>query len=768
MPDASLLWTPLWAVLRGAWETFFLAAPFVLFGLLVAGVLHVLISRRTVERWMGSPGLGAVSKAAAFGVPLPICSCGIVPVSIELKRKGASRPANLSFLITTPESSADAVFLTWAMLGPVMAVARPIASFFTALIAGVLAIAGGRDAASEGGRGEETEPADGEDAAAASAGDHDHGESAPAGHDHHHHHHHPHQHAAPVDEGAVRWGDLWTMVRQRDGAGLRRLLRRVGHYAFVEMLDDIAFWLVIGFLLAGVIVALVPENLAAGGGLLPMLVLLVAGIPLYMCASASTPVGAALVAKGVSPGAAMVFLLAGPATNAASVVLLLQHFGRRFVRIYLVSIAVGALLTGLALDFLLGAAGWQVAARLSSESSGVVGLLHTASVVLFGALLLWRLLSGATRQGLHEASDNLTSARAFLRQRFPGLRWWSVGLGCAGLLAVLYLLSGTAVVPPDSAAFRVTFGKVAPQPLGPGLRFAAPPPFGRLDVWRVNYPRKADVGFRTDLEAIARRREISMFANPNEWHSPVAAMNTRPREATYLTGDENLLEMNFTVHYFLSDPYRFFYGMENRRDFIALYARAAAREAVASRPLERLMTEERRVLEATIRDQLQEQLDGLDAGVDVRSVHVVDLHPPQEVVASFRDVSSAVEDRESRVLQAEELAERELPQARGQAALDVARADAESAVRQIEASGRAEGFGAQAEAFRGQRSLLRDLLWLESAERVLAGRSKVVVPPGTPATGVTLWREAPGALPEVRRPMAPPSEFQPENHPERP
>lgn len=363
------------AIAAGTWETFFLAAPFVLFGLALAGVLHVTLSRRTVERWMGGRGLGAAAKAAAFGVPLPICSCGVVPVSIELQRKGASRPASLSFLVTTPESSADAVLLTWGLLGPVMAVVRPVASFATGLLAAVLGLVFPE-------RRPEAAP----------------GESAPAP-------------AEAGDPDCCNTGELAAdrePESERPAAGGR--WRRAVRYAFVEMLDDIAFWLVVGVLVAGVIQALAPADLGSsrlGSGLLPMLVLLVAGIPLYVCASASTPVGAVLMAKGISPGAVLVFLLAGPATNAASLVLLLRHFGKSFVRIYLVSIAVGSLAAGLALDAALAALGWRIVPQLEAHSHGVVGAMHWLLVTVFGVLLVWRLGAGALRDGWAEAAASL-------------------------------------------------------------------------------------------------------------------------------------------------------------------------------------------------------------------------------------------------------------------------------------------------------------------------------------------------------------------------
>ncbi len=124
----------------GIWEIFQLLAPFMLIGLLLAGMLHILIPRHLIQRLMGGRGLLSVITSAAIGIPLPICSCAVVPVSIELRRKGASKPSIMSFLITTPESGSDSILITWGLLGPFMAIARPIASFFSALLAGFFAI----------------------------------------------------------------------------------------------------------------------------------------------------------------------------------------------------------------------------------------------------------------------------------------------------------------------------------------------------------------------------------------------------------------------------------------------------------------------------------------------------------------------------------------------------------------------------------------------------------------------------------------------------
>ncbi len=359
----------LWKILDASLATFLLAAPWILLGLIAAGVLHVAIARERVERWMGGRGMGSVVRAALFGVPLPVCSCGVVPLSIALRKQGASRPASMSFLITTPESGPDSILLTWGLLGPVMALVRPVASFLTAVTAGALAILfpGRADA------GVPVLPAGACCADPCCGADHD----APA---------------TPT---------------------LRTRARRAAQFSFVTLLDDIAFWLVIGVLLTGVIAATFPPDLAVwglGGGLLPMLLILVAAVPMYICASASTPVAAALVAKGISPGAALVFLLAGPATNAASVLVLTRNFGRAFIRSYLLGISIGAVGSGLLLDALLVRFGLDIVSRLPASASEELGVLHVSTGLALAALIGWRFSRGALRESLRELRDQFLMA----------------------------------------------------------------------------------------------------------------------------------------------------------------------------------------------------------------------------------------------------------------------------------------------------------------------------------------------------------------------
>lgn len=374
-------------------KTLSLAAPFLLFGLLVAGLLHVLLPSSAIQRWMGRPGMGGVTLAALVGVPLPVCSCGVVPISVEMRRKGASTPASLSFLTTTPESSIDSILFTWGLMGPVMAIARPIAAFATAILGGTLAILFPPEetAAADGAAREDDGCEDGgcEDGGCRNGGC-----------------------ASVVDrrsaESLAALGAWWRGLfgRRKPGEaapGLwRGVLRPALSYGFVELLDDLAFWLILGVLLAGVVGAAVPADLAErglGSGLLPMLALLAVGVPLYMCASASTPIAAALMAKGVGPGAALVFLLAGPATNVATLVLLGRTFGRRFVQIYLVSVVVGALAAGLALDALVVHFGLEISLPAGTAGESALAVVEWASMAILGGLLLASLWRGSGRKG---------------------------------------------------------------------------------------------------------------------------------------------------------------------------------------------------------------------------------------------------------------------------------------------------------------------------------------------------------------------------------
>ena len=352
-------------ILLAAWELLRESSIYILFGIVVAGLLRAFLNPATVARHLGGGRVLPVFKAALLGVPIPLCSCGVVPAAASLKRQGASNGATASFLISTPESGVDSIAITYALLDPIMTVARPAAAFITASAAGL---------AENLFASRKPEPlAQVPDLSCPVDGCCDGIDCDPAAHRKHH------------------------TVREKIGSGMA--------FSFRELWPDLAPWFVLGMLLAGVIQALLPPELLSshlGGGLFSMVVMLGAGIPLYICATASTPIAAALILKGVSPGAALVFLLAGPATNAASLSMLFEVLGKRATAVYLGSIAVVSILLGLALDVIYGTLGVSAqavageAAELVpawAQISGAVALLvlSVGPVVSAGRGLLRRL-----------------------------------------------------------------------------------------------------------------------------------------------------------------------------------------------------------------------------------------------------------------------------------------------------------------------------------------------------------------------------------------
>jgi uncharacterized membrane protein YraQ (UPF0718 family) len=267
----------------------------------------------------------------------------VIPAAIGLKKQGAGKGATSSFLISTPETGVDSIAVTYALLDPLMTLFRPLAAFVTAVTAGLLEnLLPGSDSA----------PASFAGCADSSC-------------------------CAEPERTPVR-PPLWERIR----GGLT--------YAFGEMLGDIGKWLLIGIGIAGIISALIPDGFIEqhlSGGLIPMLVMLAAGIPLYVCASASTPIAAALVIKGLSPGAALVFLLAGPATNSATITAVARYLGRRSLAIYLAAIAGCSLLLGILLDVIYGAAGLSLVAVIGQGGETLPGWLSLGSTVLLLILL---------------------------------------------------------------------------------------------------------------------------------------------------------------------------------------------------------------------------------------------------------------------------------------------------------------------------------------------------------------------------------------------
>ncbi len=336
------------------------AAPWLLLGLVVAGLLKAWLPTSRLARRLGHGGIGAVTQAAIVGAPLPLCSCGVLPAAFGLRRAGASKPATVSFLISTPETGVDSILVSYVLLGPIFAVVRPVAAVFSALLTGLaVAFATAREA--------EPETIQEIDLYAQEEDD------CCTGHDH----------AVAVDAGFLA----------RTLAGIR--------YAFSELIDEIALWLAVGIVAAGVVVTLVPPDLLAawGQGPVAMLAVLAVSVPMYVCATASTPLALAMLHAGVSPGTALVFLLAGPATNFAGLALVRKELGTTTMAVYLAGIAVFSVAAGLALDAAWTSLGGDATVPLEGgwEAGGTefwIGVPSLALLTVFALkplrALLWR------------------------------------------------------------------------------------------------------------------------------------------------------------------------------------------------------------------------------------------------------------------------------------------------------------------------------------------------------------------------------------------
>lgn len=437
-------------ILLASWEIFVEAAPYLIFGFGIAGLLNVLVPDRKIVNYLGTSAgkVRSVLNASLAGLPIPLCSCGVIPAAMSIRKRGANRGATLSFLISTPETGVDSIAVTYALLDPLMAVFRPLAALMTAIIAGladnfligedlekknikkeenpgkkagVLAVSTLIGASVQGNPGNPSsccssscscnKPADSDNRKPGHVttimvkGI----EVKPSG-------------AKPLETSNKTEGiqnpALSSSGFQRDNSSCgcgscgceeeepgtdekskesvkARMIKGI-RYAYIELPGEISRWMFIGIVFAGIISYAVPESLIQnylGGGIGSMLVMLLVGIPLYICATASTPLAASLVAKGMSPGTAFVFLLAGPATNAATITMVARFLGKRSAALYLGVISLCALGAGFMLDWFYLKLGISAVATVGTAKE----LLPEDLKLGFAILLLPLMLYGTFR-----------------------------------------------------------------------------------------------------------------------------------------------------------------------------------------------------------------------------------------------------------------------------------------------------------------------------------------------------------------------------------
>lgn len=353
-------------IVMESWNVLVEAGPYVLFGFFVAGLLKAYVPDTFMAKHLGGKSLWSVIKAAVIGVPLPLCSCGVLPTALGLKKQGASKGSTTAFMIATPETGVDSMAVTYALIDPIMTVVRPVAASITAVFAGVLV-----NMFPE--KKEAPLPLN--------------GMMAHAGHSH------GHDETSCCAKGSCNEDGSLTMYG-KFLSGMR--------YAFDEMIADIGRWLLIGVVIAGIISAVVPADALdqyVGTGFLSYLVMLVVALPLYVCATASTPIAASLLLKGLSPGAALVFLLAGPATNGATITVMLKALGKRAAGLYVFSIVVCSLALAYVVDVLYASLGIDITAVVSTVSETLPHWVGAASGVILLILVGKSFIKPSTEGG---------------------------------------------------------------------------------------------------------------------------------------------------------------------------------------------------------------------------------------------------------------------------------------------------------------------------------------------------------------------------------
>ncbi len=362
-------------ILESLWATLRQMAPYLLFGFLMAGILSALIPAAWIERHLGRGRFLPVVKAALFGVPLPLCSCSVIPVAVTLHRQGANRGAVAAFLVSTPQTGVDSIFVAFSLLGLGFAIFDPLAAFLSGLVTGFLVSLLVRDGEDRPLSGAEPAPAA---CCSSRAGAPDLLSLAPR----------------PPAKSSCCAGAVPAVTpasccstKAAPASGTPAAWRQILRHGFVTLPRDIANPLLAGLLIAGVMSAFLGDAILAGvgSGFTAKLVLLLVGIPLYVCSTASIPIAAALVAAGVSPGAALVFLMSGPATNAATITTLWSRLGRKTATIYLVSMGCCALLAGTVLDYFYVREVFEVA---PPEHEMLPGWAETASAIGLVVLLI--------------------------------------------------------------------------------------------------------------------------------------------------------------------------------------------------------------------------------------------------------------------------------------------------------------------------------------------------------------------------------------------
>lgn len=397
-------------------------SPYILLGFIIAGILHVFVKPQMMSRHLAGKGLRPVLNAALLGIPLPLCSCGVLPTAVSLRRQGASKGAVTSFLIATPQTGVDSIAATYSLLGLPFAILRPIGALVGAMLGGVSV----------------------QKLTAQTDAEEDFAQGTP-------------RKSSCCCEGEECETRLSFIAKCREAL----------RYGLIDMVSNVGKWLVIGLIVAALITVLVPDELFLGLSdypLLAMLLMVAVSIPMYICATGSIPIALSLIAKGLTPGVGFVLLMAGPAANFASMMILSKSIGRKGTAIYVGSVIVTSLIFGLMIDYLLPREWFTPAVGgVASACHVEFGLFETlCSVVLLG-LLLYTGIKGHRDHASHSHSIETSETNNDMKQIFK-----IQGMECAHCEAsvrkTIAALEGVETVSVDRhSGTAVVEGEISPE-----------------------------------------------------------------------------------------------------------------------------------------------------------------------------------------------------------------------------------------------------------------------------------------------------------------
>ncbi len=367
------------------------AAPWLVLGLFIGGMMKALLPTSLLEKHLKGRGLGSIIKAAILGAPLPLCSCGVIPAALGLRQAGASKPATVSFLVSTPETGVDSITVTYALMGWFMAIVRPIAALSSAIVSGILV--GLLDKTESKPSSENiatsccsTKPSHSdkteEVTCCSSTAKNTATTSCCSSAENY-----QESHCCSDTSNTKKQGFM-----QKACSGIQ--------YAFTDLLDGILLWLVIGLFFAAAVKTFLPTDFLTqwGSGLPAMLIMVAAGIPMYICATASTPIAAGLMLAGVSPGTALVLLLTGPATNISTLGVIRKELGKKTVLYYLFGTVITALASGLFIDWLVNQMNIDIQMQLNAGIDSLPNSMQWVSLLLLILLPLRKLLPISIRR----------------------------------------------------------------------------------------------------------------------------------------------------------------------------------------------------------------------------------------------------------------------------------------------------------------------------------------------------------------------------------